>query len=74
MDWVHRVLPQWPVIREELDRLCNDERAARYLNVGRVKESISHAPSVLKPEHAGNPHLKVLMRALIAYRFLHMLE
>lgn len=74
MDWVHRIMPQWPAIREELDRLCKDERAARYLNVEMVKESISHARSIMKPERADNPHLKVLMRALIAYRFLQMLD
>ncbi|MFD1956961.1 asparagine synthase-related protein [Paenibacillus thailandensis] len=74
MDWVHRIRPQWPAIREELDRLCRDERAARYLDVEQVKQSMSRTRSGVKPEQADDPNLKVLMRALIAYRFLQRLE
>jgi asparagine synthase (glutamine-hydrolysing) len=39
-----------------------------------VKESMSQVGSGIKPEQADDPHLKVLMRSLIAYRFLKRLK
>ncbi|MHA6480423.1 asparagine synthase-related protein [Paenibacillus sp. strain BS8-2] len=74
MDWVHRTMPRWRFIVEELRALCGDERAARYLNVMQVKESLGKAGPDLRPEQADDPHLKLLMRSLIAYRFLKRLQ
>lgn len=73
MDWVHRIIPQWPSIEEELRTLCRDEQASRYLDLMQVKESMSKVSSGIKPEQADDPHLKLLMRSLIAYRFLKRL-
>ncbi|WP_029192445.1 asparagine synthase-related protein [Paenibacillus harenae] len=74
MDWVHRIIPRWPSIREELRTLCKDEQASRYLNLMQVKESMDMAGSAIKPEQADDPHLKLLMRSLIAYRFLKRMK
>lgn len=59
---------------EELRTLCGDERAARYLNVAQVKESLGKVGLDLRPEQADDPHMKLLMRSLIAYRFLKRLQ
>ncbi|CAM4140757.1 asparagine synthase-related protein [Paenibacillus alkaliterrae] len=74
MDWVHRIIPRWPSIEEELRTLCRDEQTSRYLNLTQVKESMSKVGSSIKPEQADDPHLKILMRSLIAYRFLKRLQ
>ncbi|MEV5027132.1 asparagine synthase-related protein [Paenibacillus sp. LPE1-1-1.1] len=74
MDWVHRIIPRWQSIEEELRTLCRDEQASRYLNLMQVKESMSKVGSAIKPEQADDPHLKLLMRSLIAYRFLKRLN
>lgn len=74
MDWVHRTIPRWRTTMEELRTLCGDERAARYLNVMKVKESLDKVGPDLRPEQADDPHMKLLMRSLIAYRFLKRLQ
>lgn len=74
MDWVHRIIPRWQSIEEELRTLCRDEQTSRYLNLMQVKESMSKVGSAIKPEQADDPHLKILMRSLIAYRFLKRLQ
>jgi asparagine synthase (glutamine-hydrolysing) len=74
MDWVHRIIPRWPSIEEELRTLCRDEQTSKYLNLTQVKESMSKVGSAIKPELADDPHLKLLMRSLIAYRFLKRLQ
>lgn len=70
IDWVHRIIPKWSMMREELRTLCKDEQAAHYLDIRQVQEALSRTGSDIKPEQAGEPHLKMLMRSLIAYRFL----
>jgi asparagine synthase (glutamine-hydrolysing) len=74
MDWVHRIIPRWQSIEEELRTLCRDEQTSHYLNLTQVKESMSKVGSAIKPEQADDPHLKLLMRSLIAYRFLKRLQ
>ncbi|MBD2872159.1 asparagine synthase-related protein [Paenibacillus arenilitoris] len=74
MDWVHRTIPRWQSTLEELRTLCEDDRASRYLNVMQVKESLDKVGPALRPEQADDPHLKLLMRSLIAYRFLKRLQ
>ncbi|MBJ6360248.1 asparagine synthase-related protein [Paenibacillus sp. GCM10012307] len=68
-DWLHRMLPQWPALLEELEQLCRDERAVPYMNVEQIRRTISQAsgPSV---RDAFEPEPRFLMRSLIMYRFL----
>ncbi|MDT9726094.1 asparagine synthetase B [Xylanibacillus composti] len=69
-DWVHRCLPHWPQIREELGRLCQDSAAAPYLHTARLKQLLDNWSVPPKPEHAAHPDLRLFMRSLVVYRFL----
>lgn len=69
-DWGHRIKGQWPDITAELRAMCDDERASRYLNIKLVRKSLERAGGSITPEQINDPHLKVLMRSLIAYRFM----
>ncbi|NBD26353.1 asparagine synthetase B family protein [Paenibacillus glycinis] len=69
-DWIHRMIPSWRFFTEDVRKLCRDPVASHYLNVDQIKTSlakIGHAP---KPEYAYDPDARLLMRALIAWRFL----
>ncbi len=73
-DWIHRMIPTWRFFIEELRMLCRDPVASHYLNVDQIKaslEKIGHAP---KPEYAYDADARLLMRALIAYRFLRQFQ
>jgi asparagine synthase (glutamine-hydrolysing) len=69
-DWIHRMLPNWGAFLEELKQLCKDPAASHYLNVAQIQESISLIGASPKPEMAYNPHARLMMQGLIAYRFL----
>ncbi|SDX12418.1 asparagine synthase-related protein [Paenibacillus sp. CF384] len=69
-DWVHRMIPIWGLFNEELLKLCLDPIASHYLNVDQIKASLGKIGRAPKPEHAYDPDARLLMRGLIAYRFL----
>lgn len=69
-DWIHRMIPSWPAFTEELRRLCRDSAASHYLNVPQIRESLALIGPHPRPEQAFDPNATLLMRALIAYRFL----
>lgn len=68
-DWLHRMLPAWPALLEELEKLCTDDRAASYMDVSQIRKAMTEAgaPSV---RDAFDPAPRFLMRSLIMYRFL----
>lgn len=69
-DWIHRMLPNWGAFINELKQLCQDPAASYYLNVAQIKQSMSIVGTSPKPELAYDPHVRLLMQGLIAYRFL----
>jgi asparagine synthase (glutamine-hydrolysing) len=70
VDWIHRMLPSWPMFRQELGELCSDPEANHYLNTCKVKEILDSKGTMPKPEQAMDPDIRFLMRSLIVYRFL----
>ncbi|UQZ85679.1 Asparagine synthetase [glutamine-hydrolyzing] 3 [Paenibacillus konkukensis] len=72
-DWVHRMIPHWNAFREELHRLCADERMRQILNVPAIEKALHKLREGVRPEHAIDPDYKVLMRSLIVYRFISRL-
>ncbi|SFI28480.1 asparagine synthase (glutamine-hydrolysing) [Paenibacillus sp. UNC496MF] len=72
-DWLHRMRPAWPRFVDELRLLCRDSAAAGYLNVAQVKASLERIGPEPRPEYAYDPDARLLMRALIAWRFLKSL-
>lgn len=69
-DWIHRVLPMWDEMSEELRQLCDDPRASRLLNVAQVRASLAEMGSPPRPDRAFDRHARLLMQSLIVYRFL----
>jgi asparagine synthase (glutamine-hydrolysing) len=69
-DWIHRMKPSWPAFLGELRRLCRDPAASQYLNVPQIRESLALIGPSPRPDQAFDPHATLLMRGLIAYRFL----
>ncbi|CAI6086478.1 asparagine synthase-related protein [Cohnella sp. JJ-181] len=69
-DWIHRVLPSWDAMSEELRRLCDDPLASRLLNVEQVRLSLAEMGDPPRPDRAFDRHARLLMQSLIVYRFL----
>ncbi|MDI4649044.1 asparagine synthase-related protein [Cohnella hashimotonis] len=69
-DWIHRVLPAWDEMSEELRRLCDDSRASGLLNVEQVRLSLAEMGNPPRPDRAFDRHARLLMQSLIVYRFL----
>ncbi|MCQ6558444.1 asparagine synthase-related protein [Paenibacillus mendelii] len=73
-DWIHRMIPMWRCFIEELRKLCRDPVASHYLNVDQIKTSLEKIGQTPKPEYAYDTDARLLMRALIAYRFLRQFQ
>lgn len=69
-DWIHRMLPDWGAFRDQLQKLCRDSSAAYYLNVPQIKLSLEKLGTEPKLEYAFDLDARLLMRSLIAYRFV----
>jgi asparagine synthase (glutamine-hydrolysing) len=69
-DWVHRMMPVWPQLANELEELCGDPAASRYLNVPFIRQALSEIGRTPKPEQAFSPSIRLLIRSIIVYRFL----
>ncbi|RKQ33473.1 asparagine synthase-related protein [Oceanobacillus halophilus] len=70
MDWVHRMIPCWTDFTKEVKQLLLDKDVKQYFNLESIRYALSKA-EVPKVEFAPTPELKVLMRSIIVYRFLH---
>ncbi|WP_127530389.1 asparagine synthase-related protein [Paenibacillus kobensis] len=72
-DWLHRVIPSWNLIMDELNSLCEDRRYAEILNIEQIKKSRDVIGSAPRPDQAYDSDARMLMRSLIVYRFLKQL-
>ncbi|UVI30999.1 asparagine synthase-related protein [Paenibacillus spongiae] len=69
-DWIYRMLPDWGAFRYQMEKLCRDSAAAHYLNVPQIKQSLEKLGTEPKLEYAFDHDARLLMRSLIAYRFI----
>ncbi|MBP1990386.1 lasso peptide isopeptide bond-forming cyclase [Paenibacillus eucommiae] len=69
-DWLHRIIPHWGSITEELQQLCTDKRALEFLDGERIQRALTMAREGVRPEFADNPDYRALIRSLIVYRFI----
>ncbi|SDQ10154.1 lasso peptide isopeptide bond-forming cyclase [Virgibacillus salinus] len=69
-DWIHRSTPSWDSFLEELKQLVKDPIVSNFLNIEMLETAIPKVQEGPRPEYAFDPELRVLMRALIVYRFL----
>lgn len=72
-DWIYRMLPDWGEFRDELHKLCSDSNISYYLNVPQIKQSLEILGTEPKLEYAFDLNARLLMRSLIAYRFIQQL-
>lgn len=71
-DWVHRMMPYWSDLIEEAKQLLEDKDVGQYLNMETIRTALSKALEVVpKGDLSPNPYLRILMRSIIVYRFLH---
>lgn len=73
-DWIYRMLPDWGDFRDQLHKLCQDSNASYYLNVPQIKQSLEKLGTKPKLEYAFDHNARLLMRSLIAYRFLQQIS
>ncbi|CAM4113514.1 lasso peptide isopeptide bond-forming cyclase [Paenibacillus alkaliterrae] len=70
VDWVHRMLPKWQLFTDEIEKMCKDNSFLEIVDGNVLREANSKLKDGVRPEHAYEVHLKVLMNSLIVYRFI----
>jgi len=73
-DWLHRIIPKWNVIVNEIRGMLSDSMISEYLNVETIRTALAKAEEGIEPELATDPNLKILMRSIIISRFIRKLE
>ncbi|WP_096187158.1 asparagine synthase-related protein [Evansella halocellulosilytica] len=69
-DWIHRMIPHWKMVIEELERMSRDERILFYIDDKIIHEALIKTRQGPKAELATDPDYKNMMRSLIVYRFI----
>lgn len=73
-DWMHRLIPVWPGVMDEIGELCREPIVASYMNVAAIRQSLDNIRGKpLAPAMSADPDAVFLMRCLIASRFLKRL-
>ncbi|MBD0379730.1 asparagine synthase-related protein [Paenibacillus sedimenti] len=73
-DWIHRMLPIWRLVTEEVKHLCRDSAVSQLLNVKQIQASLAKIGDSPKPELAYDPDVRLIMQSLIVYRFLQKIS
>jgi asparagine synthase (glutamine-hydrolysing) len=75
-DWVHRIRPYWPAIRQEVQHLCQakDDITADLLHLDQIQASLDRIGTDPQPHQAYDPHMKIIMQSLIVSRFLRQMS
>lgn len=69
-DWIHRMMPYWADLIREAKQLIKDKDVAQYLHIESISNALSKAMEVQKQNFIPGPEVRMLMRAIIVYRFL----
>jgi asparagine synthase (glutamine-hydrolysing) len=72
-DWVQRIKPYWPVIKEELMSIGDFQLEKRYLNRTIIQKNLDMLKN-FDFIRGDNLHMRILFRTLIFSRFLRMVE
>lgn len=72
-DWVHRIIPYWNHIMDELEQLAKDSLISEFFNIELLRSLILKFKEAPKSEYAFNFEFRLLMRCLIVYRFMKKL-
>ena len=71
VDWVQRMIPHWKSFTEEAIQLYKDKNIDCYFNKKTIKVALDKIQMGPRIECATDPDYKVLMRALILYRYMN---
>ena len=64
----------WDQFLSELDTLSTDSRILQYINGPVIEKALNKVRQGAFTDHAGDPDYKIVMRALIVYRFINRFE
>ena len=73
-DWLYRMEPVWGSFIAELKLVVSDPICSAYLNMDILKNILAKMEAGPQIEKAFDPEYRVMMRALIVYRFLKRLD
>lgn len=69
-DGLHRMIPSWGLLIDELKQVIKDPIISEYLNIKELKNALSIIEKDPRPELVFETHFRILMRSLIFHRFI----
>ncbi|WP_138752495.1 asparagine synthase-related protein [Paenibacillus sinopodophylli] len=69
-DGLHRMLPSWDVLIDELRQVVSDPLVSNYLNIVELKKALLAIEKNPRPEQVFETDFRILMRSLIFRRFI----
>ncbi|MBT2758431.1 lasso peptide isopeptide bond-forming cyclase [Mesobacillus foraminis] len=70
-DWVHRMVPFWQKIVNEIQGLSTDQNLLNYIDSQVINNAIVKFKKGVRQNFATDPDYKALMRCLILYRYIN---
>lgn len=69
-DWVHRIVPHWDSLLEEMRELSVDERMLKYFNRDVINKALSRAEEGPNKKHITDPAYRNLTQSVMVFRFI----
>ncbi|CAM4183138.1 asparagine synthase (glutamine-hydrolyzing) [Paenibacillus endophyticus] len=69
-DGLHRMLPSWDILIDELKHVVSDPIVSEYLNIKELKRALAAIEKNPRPENVFETNFRILMRSLIFRRFI----
>ncbi|SDM77265.1 lasso peptide isopeptide bond-forming cyclase [Bacillus sp. OK048] len=69
-DWLHRMVPNWNMLIEEVKELIKDSSVLRFFDGEVIRLALVKSEKGLKLERMSDPDYRILMRAVIVYRLI----
>ncbi|MEH6954649.1 lasso peptide isopeptide bond-forming cyclase [Neobacillus drentensis] len=69
-DWLHRMIPDWSMLIEEVKELTNDSTVLNFFDEEVIRSALNNSEKGLRTESMSDPDYRILMRVVIVYRLL----
>jgi len=69
-DWIHRIVPHWDRLKEEIRDLSKDERMMKYFNRDIIMRALHKAEEGPRREHISHPDYRNLTQSVMLYRYI----
>jgi asparagine synthase (glutamine-hydrolysing) len=69
-DWLHRMIPDWSMLIEEVKELTNDSSLMNFFDEEVIRSALNNSEKGLRTESMSDPDYRILMRVVIVYRLL----